>query len=165
MQLSGTFRRRFRDGPLARCPGRRIGAELVRLKGVVAEVWSMDTGPIVRTFDALINVGSAVAGVAAAFFIMLGAYQLMTAGGSPRSLESAKSSISNALLGLVIVILCRVIANLVRGALGGGGDETPRNHRHRCDLDAALHREARELVGDRCRVCMRSQRTFKWRMH
>jgi Type IV secretion system pilin len=79
----------------------------------------MDTAPIVRTFETLINVGAAVAAVAAAFFVMLAGYQYMTAGGSVRALESAKSSFSNALIGLAIVILCRVVANLVRGALGG----------------------------------------------
>ena len=79
----------------------------------------MDTAPIVRTFETLITVGAAVAAVTAAFFVMLAGYQYMTAGGSVRALESAKSSLSNALVGLAIVILCRVVANVVRGALGG----------------------------------------------
>jgi hypothetical protein len=79
----------------------------------------MDTAPIVRTFETLINVGATVAAVTAAFFVMLAGYQYMTAGGSVRALESAKSSLSNALIGLAIVILCRIVANLVRGALGG----------------------------------------------
>ena len=84
----------------------------------------MDTAPIVRTFETLITVGAAVAAVAAAFCVMLAGYQYMPAGGSVRALESAKSSLSNALIGLAIVILCRVVANLVRGALGGeGGDQ------------------------------------------
>jgi hypothetical protein len=83
----------------------------------------MDTAPIVRTFETLINVGAAVAAITAAFFVMLAGYQYMTAGGSVRALESAKSSLSNALIGMAIVILCRVVANLVRGALGGGGGE------------------------------------------
>ena len=83
----------------------------------------MDTQPIIHTFETLINVGAAVAAMAAAFFVMLAGYQYMTAGGSVRAIESAKSSLSNALIGLAIVVLCRVVANLVRGALGGGGGE------------------------------------------
>jgi len=83
----------------------------------------MDTQPIIHTFETLINVGAAVAAMAAAFFVMLAGYQYMTAGGSVRALESAKSSLSNALIGLAIVVLCRVVANLVRGALGDGGGE------------------------------------------
>jgi hypothetical protein len=78
----------------------------------------VDTTPIVNTFNELLNAGAAVSAVVSAFFVMLAGYQYMTAGGSLRSLESAKSSFSNALVGLAIVILCKVIANLVGGALG-----------------------------------------------
>jgi hypothetical protein len=42
----------------------------------------------------------------------------MTAGGSVRAIESAKGSLYNAFIGLAIVVLCRVLANLVGGALG-----------------------------------------------
>ncbi len=43
----------------------------------------------------------------------------MRAGGSVRAIESAKGSLYNALIGFAIVILCKVIANLIGGALGG----------------------------------------------
>ena len=56
--------------------------------------------------------------VVCAFFLMLAGYQWMTAGGSVRAAESAKSSIYHALIGFTIVILCKVLANLVAGALG-----------------------------------------------
>jgi hypothetical protein len=78
----------------------------------------MDTGPIITLFNQLLTVGAAIAAVVCAFFIMLAGYQYMTAGGSTRSVESAKHSAWNALLGFAIVILCKVIANLVGGALG-----------------------------------------------
>ena len=81
----------------------------------------MDTGPIVNMFTQLITVGTAIALIVCAFFVMLAGYQYMTAGGSVRSIESAKSSLSHALIGLAIVILCKVIANLVGGALGAPG--------------------------------------------
>jgi hypothetical protein len=42
----------------------------------------------------------------------------MTAGGSVRAIESAKDSLYNAFIGLAIVVLRRVLANLVGGALG-----------------------------------------------
>ena len=40
-----------------------------------------------------------------------------------RAVESAKGSLYNALIGFAVVILCRVIAGLIGGALGapGGG--------------------------------------------
>ena len=36
-------------------------------------------------------------------------------------MESAKSSLYNALIGFAIVIMCKVIANLIGGALGAPG--------------------------------------------
>ena len=52
---------------------------------------------------------------------MLAGYQYMSAGGSVRTIESAKSSLYNALIGLAIVITCKVIAGLVGNALGAPG--------------------------------------------
>jgi hypothetical protein len=49
---------------------------------------------------------------------MLAGYQWMTAGGSVRAVESAKGSLTHALIGLAIVALCKVLANLVAAALG-----------------------------------------------
>ena len=81
----------------------------------------MDTGPIVKVFDSLLTAGAAVGFAATAFFVMLAGYQYLSAGGSVRSVESAKSSLYNALIGFAIVILCRVVAGLVGGALGAPG--------------------------------------------
>ena len=81
----------------------------------------MDTGPIVKVFDSLLTAGAAVGFAATAFFVMLAGYQYMSAGGSVRTIESAKSSLYNALIGLAIVIMCKVIAGLVGNALGAPG--------------------------------------------
>ena len=78
----------------------------------------MDTGPIINLFDQLLTIGAALGAVVCAFFLMRAGYQWMTAGGSVRAAESAKSSIYHALIGFAIVILCKVLANLVAGALG-----------------------------------------------
>src|SRR6266568_2153416 len=78
---------------------------------------AMDTGPIVNMFTQLITVGTTIALIVCAFFVMLAGYQYMTAGGSVRAIESAKGSLSNAFIGLAIAMLCRVLANLVGGAL------------------------------------------------
>jgi hypothetical protein len=56
----------------------------------------METAPIANLFD-----------------------QLLTAGGGVRAIESAKSSVNHALIGFAI--LCKVLANLVAGALGRAG--------------------------------------------
>ena len=78
----------------------------------------MNTDPIVRTFDALLTAGATVSAIVAAFFVMIAGFQYMGAGGSVRAIESAKGSLYNALIGFAIVILCKVIANLIGGALG-----------------------------------------------
>jgi hypothetical protein len=79
-------------------------------------------------FDALMTAGATLSLGATGFFIMLAGYQYMSAGGSVRQIESAKGSLYNAMIGFSIVILCKVIAGLVGGALGapgaGGGTTT-----------------------------------------
>jgi hypothetical protein len=72
-------------------------------------------------FDALMTAGATLGLGATGFFVMLAGYQYMSAGGSVRTIESAKSSLYNALIGLAIVIMCKVIAGLVGGALGAPG--------------------------------------------
>jgi hypothetical protein len=81
----------------------------------------MDTAPIIKVFDSLLNAGALVSVAATAFFLMLAGFQYMSAGGSARTAQSAKDSLYNALIGLAIVILCQVIAHLVGTALGAPG--------------------------------------------
>src|ERR671930_309960 len=81
----------------------------------------MDVGPILKVFDALMTAGAALSLGATGFFVMLAGYQYLSAGGSVRSVESAKSSLYNALIGFAIVILCKIIAGLVGSALGAPG--------------------------------------------
>jgi len=81
----------------------------------------MDVGPIVKVFDALMTAGAAAGLGATGFFVMVAGYQYLSAGGSVRAVESAKSSLYNALIGFAIVIMCKVIAGLVGGALGAPG--------------------------------------------
>lgn len=71
-------------------------------------------------FTNLLTVGTTVALAVAAFFVMVGAFIYMTAGGSPRQMETGKSAIVNALMGLAIVLGARTIVGLISSALGGG---------------------------------------------
>jgi hypothetical protein len=84
----------------------------------------MDVSPSIKVFNSLLTAGAAVAFAATAFYVMLAGYQYMSAGGSVRAVESAKSSLYNALVGFVFVILCKIIAGLVGGALGAPGTAT-----------------------------------------
>jgi hypothetical protein len=81
----------------------------------------MDVTAIIRIFDSLLTAGAAVGLTATAFFVMLAGYQYMSAGGSVRAVESAKGSLYNALIGFAVVILSKIIAGLVGGALGAPG--------------------------------------------
>jgi type IV secretion system pilin len=68
-------------------------------------------------FGNLLNIGIGVAAAVSAFFVMWGAFLYMSAGGSPRQMEQAKTAIVNALAGLAIVLLARVIAAMVQEAM------------------------------------------------
>ncbi len=68
-------------------------------------------------FTNLLNIGLGVAVTVAAFFLMWGAFLYMSAAGSPRQMESGKSAMLNALIGLGIVLSARVVAGLVQSAL------------------------------------------------
>ncbi|MDQ6673824.1 MAG: hypothetical protein M3069_24300 [Chloroflexota bacterium] len=81
----------------------------------------MDVGPIEKVFEALMTAGATLGLGATGFFVMLAGYQYLSAGGSVRAVESAKSSLYNALIGFAVVIMCKVIAGLVGNALGAPG--------------------------------------------
>ena len=68
-------------------------------------------------FTNLLNIGIGVAVAVSAFFVMWGAFLYMSAAGSPRQMEAGKTAIVNALAGLAIVLLARVIAGLVQEAM------------------------------------------------
>ncbi len=68
-------------------------------------------------FGNLIEIGTGVALAVSACFVMWGAFLYMTAGGSPRRLETAKSAIACALTGLAVVLIARGIASMVQGAV------------------------------------------------
>jgi hypothetical protein len=55
-------------------------------------------------FTQLITVGTAIALIVCAFFVMLAGYQYMIGGGSVRAIESAKGSLYNAFIGVAIVV-------------------------------------------------------------
>jgi hypothetical protein len=70
-------------------------------------------------FNNLLNVGLGVAVAVSAFFVMWGAFMYMSAGGSPHQMERGKAAIVNALAGLAIVLMARVIAGMIQSAMGG----------------------------------------------
>ena len=67
-----------------------------------------------RIGDAATKVGLA----AAALFLAWAGFLYMTAGGSPRRMESAKDAAFAAIGGLAVVLLAHTIATLVQNATG-----------------------------------------------
>ena len=68
-------------------------------------------------FENLLNIGTGVGVVVAAFFFMVGAFMFMSAGGNPRQMEGGKSAMVNALAGLALVLMARIIAGMIQEAM------------------------------------------------
>ena len=65
------------------------------------------------TLSALMILG----GIAATFFLVRGGYLYITSSGNPETLDEAKKTIRNALIGLVVVIAASVISSLLNHAM------------------------------------------------
>ncbi len=76
-------------------------------------------------FNNLIDIGTGVGVAVAAFFVMWGAFLYMSAAGSPHQMERGKAAIVNALVGLAIVLMARVIAGMIQSSLGSGAAGGP----------------------------------------
>jgi glucose uptake protein GlcU len=60
-----------------------------------------------------------VAGVIALIFIVLGGYRYVTSAGNEEQAEHAKHTITNAVIGLVVIILAYAILKVVENAITG----------------------------------------------
>jgi len=73
----------------------------------------------------IINAALSILGALFLTLIIIGGFKWMTAGGSSEKIGEAKQTISNSVIGLVIVIASYVIVNTVfqrlAGELGSGG--------------------------------------------
>jgi hypothetical protein len=73
--------------------------------------------PIVDLFSRLLDAATKIGLTAAALFLAWAGFLYMTAGGSPRRMETAKDAAFAALGGLAIVLLAQTIANLIHSAI------------------------------------------------
>ena|SRR3990167_9996982 len=64
-----------------------------------------------------IQILLAVAGLIAVIFLIIGGFRYITAGGNEETAESAKKTVTNAIIGIVIVILAFVIVRVISNAL------------------------------------------------
>ena len=70
-------------------------------------------------FFAVQNILLPVVGIIAVLFIIIGGFQLITARGNEEQAEAGKKTLTNAIIGLSIVILSYVIVVVVINALKG----------------------------------------------
>ena len=74
---------------------------------------------IIQVFTTLLDAATKVGMAAAALFLAWAGFLYMTAGGSPRRMESAKDAAFAAVGGLAVVLLAHTIAQLVSNAIPG----------------------------------------------
>lgn len=72
---------------------------------------------IIQLIANLIHIALAIAGVAAVIFIIIGGIKYITSAGSPEGTKSAKNTLTNAVIGLVIAAAAYVIVTFIMGKL------------------------------------------------
>jgi Type IV secretion system pilin len=72
---------------------------------------------IINLFSRLLDLAMKVGMAAAALFLAWAGFLYMTAGGSPRRMESAKDAAFAAIGGLAVVLLANTIAGLINTAI------------------------------------------------
>ncbi len=86
---------------------------------------SADVTKVQSFIKNIVGTLSFLAGTVAAGFLVYGGFKYMTSNDNPESLDGAKKTIANSLIGLAIVIGAWVIMNIVStaasGAFGTGG--------------------------------------------
>lgn len=78
---------------------------------------SLGLDDIVKLIVNLIHIALAIAGVAAVIFIIIGGIKYITSAGSPDGTKSAKNTLTNAVLGLVISAGAYLIVTFIIGKL------------------------------------------------
>jgi hypothetical protein len=68
---------------------------------------------------AMTDLALTVTGVLAAIYIVLGGLTLITSAGNSKKIEAAKSGLTAAIVGLIIILLSKVIIKIFIRTLGG----------------------------------------------
>ncbi len=69
-------------------------------------------------FQSILNVAVQLAGVVAFVMIIVGGFQLLTAGGDPKKAQTAKNTITFAVVGLVLLIVAWLILKFIEDFTG-----------------------------------------------
>jgi positive regulator of sigma E activity len=80
--------------------------------------FSGNQGDIGSIVSSLLNYLFPLAGILLLLYLLLGGFSLMTSGGDPKAVQAAKSKITNALIGFIIIFAAYWIVQLVASILG-----------------------------------------------
>jgi len=80
---------------------------------------------IPQIFRTIINWALGIAFGIAVIFLIIGGFRYITAGGNEESVQKGKSSVINALIGIVIIVLSYVIVNVVANLVTGNSSIGP----------------------------------------
>jgi hypothetical protein len=67
----------------------------------------------------IVAIALALAGLIAILFLIIGGFRYVTAAGNEEAAESAKKTILNAIIGIIVIILAYVILRVIENALLG----------------------------------------------
>ena len=65
----------------------------------------------------IINIALTVAGLVAVLFLIIGGFRYITSAGNEETAENAKKILTNAIIGIVVIILSFVIVRVISNAL------------------------------------------------
>jgi hypothetical protein len=100
-----------------------VFAQTPRGRSVNIDVTSPDQGiapgtPLTLIFNNAITIVFIVAALLVLFYLIIGAFRWITAGGDKENTGKARTIITNALIGMAILALAFLIVNVVGGLLG-----------------------------------------------
>jgi glucose uptake protein GlcU len=72
-------------------------------------------------FQEIIGILLGIVGLISVLFIIIGGFRYITSAGNEEQAEAGKKTLQNAIIGLVVVILCYVIVNVIINMLTGNG--------------------------------------------
>ncbi|MBU0572661.1 hypothetical protein KKH23_03000 [Patescibacteria group bacterium] len=92
--------------------------EEIQSKALPQFEFSGEQGDIGNVVSSLINYLFPLAGILLLLYLIYGGFSLMTSGGDPKAVQGAKSKITSALIGFIIIFAAYWIVQIVASILG-----------------------------------------------
>jgi len=73
----------------------------------------------------ILQIAFALAGLVATFYLILGGYNYITAGGNPEAIEGAKATITNAIIGMIVILISYLLVDFLLARLGATNIDLP----------------------------------------